>query len=41
MLQRNDGLENIINWNGKDKDLLAFIKYLADKDKLEKIRVNP
>lgn len=33
--QVNGGLENMINWDGKDKDLLALIKYIADEDKLE------
>ena len=33
----NGGLENMINWEGKDKDLLALIKYIADEDKLEKV----
>ena len=33
--QANGGLENMINWEGKDKDLLAFIKYIAEEDKLE------
>ena len=27
----------MINWDGKDKDLLALIKYTADEDKLEKV----
>ena len=35
------GLENMINWEGKDKDLLALIKYIADEDKLEKVLENP
>ena len=35
--QVNDGLENMINWDCKDKDLLALIKYIADEDKLEKV----
>ena len=35
--QVNGGLENMINWEGKDKDLLALIKYIADEDKLEKV----
>lgn len=26
---------------GKDKDILALIKYIADEDKLEKILENP
>jgi len=34
--QANGGLENMINWDGKDKDLLALIKYIADEDKLER-----
>ena len=34
--QVNGGLENMINWEGKDKDLLALIKYIADEDKLER-----
>ena len=33
--QANGGLENMINWEGKDKDLLALIKYIAEEDKLE------
>lgn len=35
------GLENMVNWDGKDKDLLALIKYIADEDKLEKVLENP
>lgn len=35
--QANGGLENMINQDGKDKDLLALIKYLADEDKLPKV----
>ena len=31
--QANGGLENMVNWDGKDKDLLALIKYIADEDK--------
>ena len=37
----NGGVENMINWNAKDKDLLAVIKYIADEDKLEKVLENP
>ena len=37
----NGGLENMINWEGIDKDLLALIKYIADEDKLEKVLENP
>ena len=39
--QANGGLENMINWEGKDKDLLALIKYIAEEDKLEKVLENP
>ena len=39
--QANGGLENMVNWDGKDKDLLALIKYTADEDKLEKVLENP
>ena len=39
--QVNGGLENIINWDGKDQDTLALIKYIADEDKLENILENP
>lgn len=31
----------MINWDGKDKDLLALIKYIADEDKLQKVMENP
>ena len=31
----------MINWDGKDKDLLALIKQTADEDKLEKVLENP
>ena len=31
----------MVNWDGKDKDLLALIKYNADEDKLEKVLENP
>lgn len=37
----NGGLENMINWDGKDQDILALIKYIADEDKLEKVLENP
>ena len=39
--QVNGGLENMINWEGRDKDTLALVKYIADEDKLEKIFENP
>ena len=35
--QANGGLENMVNWDGKDKDLLSLIKYTADEDKPEKV----
>ena len=38
--QVNGGLENMVNWNGKDKDTLALIKYIADEDKLTKALEN-
>ena len=28
--QANGGIENMINWAGKDQDTLALIKYIAD-----------
>ena len=39
--QANGGLENMVNWDGKNKELLALIKYIADEDKLEKVLENP
>ena len=39
--QANGGTMNMVNWDGKDKDLLALIKYITDEDKLEKILENP
>ena len=39
--QANGGLENMINWEGKDEDLLALIEYIAEEDKLEKVLENP
>ena len=39
--QVNGDLENMINWDGIDKDLLALIKYTTDEDKLEKVLGNP
>ena len=38
--QANGGIENMINLDAKDKDTLAFIKYIADEDKPEKILEN-
>lgn len=39
--QVNGGLENMINWEGKDKELLTLIKYIAEEDRLQKILDNP
>ena len=39
--QTNGGLENMINWEGNNKDLLALTKYIAEEDKLEKVLENP
>ena len=39
--QVNGGLENMINWEGKDKDLLALIKYTVEEDKLAKVLKTP
>ena len=37
----NGGLDHMINWEGKDQNLLALIKYIANEDKLEKVLENP
>lgn len=39
--QANGGLENMINWDGKDKDLLALIRDTVYEDKLAKVLENP
>ena len=39
--QANGGLENMINWEEKDQDTLALIKYITDENKLEKVLENP
>ena len=39
--QANGGIENMINWDGKDQDTLALIKYIADEEKLEQILASP
>jgi len=36
--QVNGGLENMVNWNGKDKDTLALIKYIAEVIKTPVVR---
>ncbi len=38
--QANGGLENMIDWNGKDKDTLALIRYISEEDKLGKVLEN-
>ena len=37
----NGGMEKLVDWDGKDQNLLALIKYTADEDKLDKILANP
>lgn len=39
--QANGGLDHMINWEGKDQNLLALIKYIANEYKLEKVLENP
>ena len=39
--QANGDLENMINWEGKDQDMLALIRYIAEEDKLAKVLENP
>ena len=39
--QVNGGMDQMINWEGKDKDTLALLKYIAEEEKLEKILANP
>ena len=39
--QANGGLDHMINWEGKDQNLLALIKYIANEDKIEKVLENP
>lgn len=34
--QVNGGLDNMINWDGKDKNLLALIKYIAERTSWKK-----
>lgn len=38
--QFNGGIENMINPDGKDKDALALIKYIAEEDKQAKLLEN-
>ena len=39
--QANGGLDYMINWEGKDQNLLELIKYIANEDKLEKVLETP
>ena len=39
--QANGGLDHMISWEGKDQNLLALIKYIANEDKLEKVLETP
>ena len=39
--QANGGLDHMINWAGKDQNLLSLIKYIANDDNLEKVLENP
>ena len=39
--QAHGGLDHMINWEGKDQNLLALIKYIANEDKLEKVLETP
>ena len=39
--QANGGMEGMVDWEGKDKNLLALLKYTSEEDKLEKILENP
>ena len=38
--QAHGGLEAMIDWEGKDKDTLALIKYITPEDQLEKVLEN-
>ncbi|MBR4342280.1 MAG: arsenate reductase family protein [Lachnospiraceae bacterium] len=39
--QANGGIDGMVDWDGKEKDIITIIKYLAEEDKLEKILENP
>ena len=34
--RQTEAWKNMINWDGKDKDILSLIKYIAEEDKLQK-----
>ena len=38
--QAHGGLEAMIDWEGKDKDTLALIKYITPEDRFEKVLEN-
>ncbi len=38
--QANGGIDNMLDPNGKDKDTLVLIQYMAEEDKLDKILEN-
>lgn len=40
VIQAVGGVDNLISDKGKDKDLLALMKYLTDEDKIEKLFEN-
>lgn len=37
VLQKNGGIESMIDENAKDKDALALFSYIAQEDKLDKL----
>ncbi len=39
--QANGGMDNMIDWEGKDKDTLALIKYMSEDDRMEKVLEHP
>lgn len=39
--QVHGGMEAMIDWDGKDKELLALIKYTAEEDRLAKLLEHP
>lgn len=39
--QVNGGVDNLVNWDAKEKDVVALIKYIAEEDKVVKILENP
>ena len=39
--QVTGGFENMIDWNGKDQNTLALIKYSVEEAKLTKVLENP